>query len=97
MNPEYQQPAVKDTYIINTEKHKPSAAFLGASWAALIVGLAAYVCAEPVPAKTSPAATKSAIISLDMSFPYGSSTVTKAPSKGERPERALDSRQRSPS
>ena len=43
MNPEYQQPAVKDTYIINTQKHKPSAAFLGASWAALIVGLGAYL------------------------------------------------------
>ena len=43
MNPEYQQPAVKDTYIINTQTHKPSAAFLGASWAALVVGLGAYL------------------------------------------------------
>ena len=43
MNTEFQQPTVKDTYILNTQKHQPSAAFLGASWAALVVGLAAYL------------------------------------------------------
>ena len=43
MNTEFQQPSVQDTYILNTQKHQPSAAFLGASWAALVVGLAAYL------------------------------------------------------
>ena len=43
MNTEFQQPSTNDTYILNTQNHKPSAAFLGASWAALIVGLAAYL------------------------------------------------------
>lgn len=42
METEYQPPSLKDTYILNHEKPKPSAAFLGTSWAALIIGLAAY-------------------------------------------------------
>ena len=33
MNTELQNPSAKETYILNTESHKPSAAFLGASWA----------------------------------------------------------------
>ena len=43
MNTEFQPPTVKDTYILNTQNHKPSVAFLGASWAALVVGLGAYL------------------------------------------------------
>lgn len=43
MNTETQNSPVKDTYILNTESHKPSAAFLGASWAALVVGIGAYL------------------------------------------------------
>ncbi len=43
MNPELQTPSAKETYILNTESHKPSAAFLGASWAALVVGMGAYL------------------------------------------------------
>ena len=43
MNTEFQPPSAKDTYILNTQTHKPSVAFLGASWAALVVGLGAYL------------------------------------------------------
>ena len=43
MNTEFQNPSNKSTYILNTEAHKPSAAFLGASWAALVVGMGAYL------------------------------------------------------
>jgi uncharacterized membrane protein YiaA len=42
MNTELQNPSAKETYILNTESHKPSAAFLGASWIALILGVGAY-------------------------------------------------------
>ena len=43
MNTELQQSSTKENYILNTESHKPSAAFLGASWAALVVGVGAYL------------------------------------------------------
>ena len=43
MNTEFQPQPTKDTYILHPQKHKPSPAFLGASWAALVVGLAAYL------------------------------------------------------
>ena len=35
MNTELQKPSAQETYILNTETHKPSTAFPGASWAAL--------------------------------------------------------------
>src|SRR5450631_3107696 len=37
-----------------------------------------FICAAPAPAKPSPAVTIIAIISLDMSFPYGSRTLSQA-------------------
>ena len=43
--------------------------------------MGAFICAALAPAKPSPAVTNSAIISLDMSFPYGSSTLSQALSK----------------
>ncbi len=43
MNTELQNPSAKEHYILNTQAHKPSAAFLGASWAALVVGMGAYL------------------------------------------------------
>ena len=43
MNTELQNPSAKEHYILNTESHQPSAAFLGASWAALVVGMGAYL------------------------------------------------------
>lgn len=42
MNTELQPPSAQGTYILNTQSHKPSAAFLGASWVALILGVGAY-------------------------------------------------------
>ncbi len=42
MNTEIQNPSAKETYILNTQSHKPSAAFLGASWVALVLGVGAY-------------------------------------------------------
>ena len=42
MNTELQNPSNRETYILNTQSHKPSAAFLGASWVALVLGVGAY-------------------------------------------------------
>ncbi len=42
MNTELQNPSAKENYILNTKSHQPSAAFLGASWVALILGVGAY-------------------------------------------------------
>ncbi len=43
MNTELQRPSTQESYILKTESHKPSTAFLGASWAALLLGMAAYL------------------------------------------------------
>ena len=43
MNTETQKPSAQDNYYLNTEAHKPSAAFLGAAWVALVVGMGAYL------------------------------------------------------
>ena len=42
MNTELQNPSNRETYILNTQSHQPSAAFLGASWVALVLGVGAY-------------------------------------------------------
>ena len=42
MNMELQNPSNRETYILNTKSHQPSAAFLGASWVALVLGVGAY-------------------------------------------------------
>ena len=45
MNTETQNPSAKESYILKTESHQshqPSAAFLGASWVALVLGVGAY-------------------------------------------------------
>ena len=44
-----------------------------------------FICAALAPAKPSPAVTNNAIISLDISFPYDSSTLSHAPIEGLRP------------
>lgn len=43
MNTEFQSPATKDSYLLNPTTHQPSAAFLGASWTALVIGVGAYL------------------------------------------------------
>ncbi len=43
MNTELPRPSSQETYILKSESHQPSTAFLGASWAALLLGMAAYL------------------------------------------------------
>ena len=40
-----------------------------------------FICAALAPAKPNPAVTNNAIISLDISFPYGLSTLSQALSR----------------